>query len=320
MLLLAAIKVLWGNYVPARIVISLKLIGILASTVSFYTGYSYLFPQFLAKQKVKQTILLVLSIVIVVALIATFCFASVLPHFNISAFVVTITCFSVFSLLNIISGCFIAGFIRWYNDIRYKQELERKNLQVELALLKARINPHFLFNTLNNIDVLIEKDPAKASRYLKKLSDILRFMLYENIAETIPLIKELEYIEKYIELQRIRTNNSDFVKFEVKGEANNLKVAPMIFIPFIENAFKHTTNKKVENAIDLSIKIEGKKVFFSCLNFFERSEVITANGNGLGNGLIRNRLDLLYKNKYHLDIRKSEDSFVVNLILTLSDH
>src|ERR1044071_687955 len=115
---------------------------------------------------------------------------------------------------------------------------------MELALIKSQINPHFLFNTINNIDVLIAKDSAKASEYLNKLSGILRYMIYETRNEKISLAGELDYIEKYLELQKIRTANPDYVNFQISGEANNLKIAPMILFPFIENAFKHTENKK----------------------------------------------------------------------------
>lgn len=143
------------------------------------------------------------------------------------------------------------GFITWYNDIKTKVELTKKNYEMEIALMKAQINPHFLFNTINNIDGLIQEDSDKASEYLNKLSDIMRFMLYETKTEKIYLAKELAYIGKYIELQKIGTSNPGYVKYEVQGEPANLLVEPMLFIPFIENAFKHTDDKRVENAIKI---------------------------------------------------------------------
>src|SRR6185369_10818343 len=100
------------------------------------------------------------------------------------------------------------------------------------------------------------RDAARASEYLNKLSDILRYMVYETKTEKIQLARELTYIEKYLELQKIRTTNPDYVNYSVTGEEGNLMIAPMIFFPFIENAFKHTENKKSSNSINIKISIE----------------------------------------------------------------
>ena len=115
------------------------------------------------------------------------------------------------AFVNGIIGLVIRGFISWFNDIKIKESLSQKNFEMELNLIKSQINPHFLFNTLNNIDVLIEKDPPKASLYFNKLSAIMRFMLYETKTDKIPLAKELDYITQYIDLQKIRHANPDFV-------------------------------------------------------------------------------------------------------------
>lgn len=212
------------------------------------------------------------------------------------------------------------GFVTWAVEIKYKQRLEKNNLESNLALLKARINPHFLFNTLNNIDVLIEKDPMVASTYLKKLSDILRFTLYESPSATIPLSKEADYITQYIELQQIRTNNADFAKFSFEPGSHDLQVAPMLFIPFIENAFKYCTNKKIINAIVISIGTNKNQVTFSCSNAYDAAAMVTyEESSGLGLELIKSRLELLYPKNYQLNINKSTDRFNVDLTITLHD-
>jgi LytS/YehU family sensor histidine kinase len=218
-----------------------------------------------------------------------------------------------------LSSLLFKGFMVWILEIEYKQQLEKSNLESNLALLKARINPHFLFNTLNNIDVLIEKDPTTASTYLKKLSDILRFTLYESPSATIPLQKEANYIKQYIELQQIRTNNADFVKFSFEQSMDNLQIAPMLFIPFIENAFKYCTNKKIKNAVVISISNKLNQVVFSCSNAHDPDVRITHEESGLGLDLIKSRLELLYPKNYKLDIDKTTDRFNVNLAITLHD-
>jgi LytS/YehU family sensor histidine kinase len=205
------------------------------------------------------------------------------------------------------------GFLSWYADIRVKEQLIRKNLQSELALLKAQVNPHFLFNTINNIDILIGKDPVTASRYLKQLSEMMRFMLYETSYELIPLKKELEYISKYIELQKIRTSNEKYVNLSVSGKSENLLVAPAIFIPFIENSFKHSTNKKIEDAINISIEIADNDISFTCSNYFDSARSFIQDKSGLGIDLIKQRLQLLYGDRQKLEIIKHDNLFEVRL-------
>jgi len=216
-----------------------------------------------------------------------------------------------------VAACLIRGFVNWYADIRYKKELERKNIETELALLKARINPHFLFNTLNNIDVLIEKDAQQASIYLKKLSDILRFTLYESPLEQIELKQEVGYIEQYIELQKIRTANPDFVKLTVNGNLDNRQIAPMLFIPYIENAFKHSTNKKISKAIEIGIGVLRNTITFTCSNAYNQSTELKQPHSGLGLELINNRLNLLYKGAYVLNITQTDERFNVTLAINL---
>ena len=186
------------------------------------------------------------------------------------------------SLVNGATGLVMKGFFTWYNDIKVKVDLAKKNYEMELALVKSQINPHFLFNTINNIDVLITKDATRASEYLNKLSDIMRFMLYETKPAKIPLNKELTYIEKFIELQKIRTTNPHYINYTVKGDATNLMIPPMLLIPFIENAFKHAENKKAENAININLDIEQEKFIFKCENTYNQNSQMKQEHSGLG--------------------------------------
>jgi len=296
------------------------IIGLLV----FYWFYFYFFPKYLAKQKIGLFIIYgLIACAVPIFLSSVFLKPIMLKAYpslgkynwglDISFYIGVVT--KVVS--SAIAACMFRGLLTWYQDIRYKKELENKNLQTELALLKAQINPHFLFNTLNNIDILIEKDAQTASVYLKKLSDILRFTLYESPAEFIPLKKEMEYIDRYIELQKIRTNNADFVSFDVSGNIDDIMIAPTLFIPFIENAFKHSTNKKINKAIIISINASANRITFSCSNVYDADVVNAQEKGGLGIGLIRNRLDLLYPHNYELEIVKTADRFVVNLTINL---
>jgi two-component system LytT family sensor kinase len=217
-------------------------------------------------------------------------------------------------------GFLFKTFIEWIKDRKTKAELEKDKVTSQLELLKSKINPHFLFNTLNNIDVLIQEDPNRASEYLRKLSEILRFMLYESGIDKIPLGKEIEYIMKYIDLQKIRTSNQDFVNFEIIGNPNDIFVAPMIFIHFIENAFKFASNKKIENAVNIRFDITEKKLIFYCRNNKYASDDSNSEKNGLGINLIKQKLDLIYKKTYKLEIKDDDNWYIVNLEIQLDDN
>jgi len=298
----------------------LQMDTFLPTIICFYIFYLLLFPKFLEKEKILPFILwgiitwLTLSGLSLLML-------KISPFKEMSDKLLT----RVWESRNIpgiltagIIGSLFRGFITWYSEIRVKEQLIQKNLRSELALLKSQINPHFLFNTINNIDVLIERDTKAASAYLKKLSEIMRFMLYDVSSDFIPLAKELEYIQKYIDLQKIRTSNEKYVNYEIKGNDPGILIAPAIFIPFIENAFKHSTNKKIEDAITITIEIKESDVTFHCINYFDNSKSTTIEKSGLGIDLISQRLQLLYKDEHTLITNKIENIFDVTLIINFA--
>lgn len=219
------------------------------------------------------------------------------------------------ALISGVIAMVMRGFITWFEEIKIKTELQQKNTEMEMALVKSQLDPHFLFNTINNIDVLIIKNAEKASNYLNQLSDIMRFMLYETKTDEIFLCKEIEYIKKYIELQKIRTTNLSYVNFNLAGISNHKIIAPMIFIPFIENAFKHNNNKKLENAISININIEEEKINFECINKFDSTRKPKEESNGLGNNLIQKRLNLIYPNRHTLKVKNENNLYSVSLTI-----
>jgi len=299
----------------------LDLESLIVSIIVFYIFYFFFSPMLFSKQKEKivYSIWFGSIIILIITGIAYIILQQIAPNYWGMTWYWGFTYF----LLNIYAAfiaCLIKAFLNWYSDIFYKRQLEKKNLETELALLKAQINPHFLFNTLNNIDVLIEKDAVAASVYLKKLSDILRFTLYESPSETVALSEEIKYIGQYIELQKIRTSNTDFVSFTVEGNVDNLRIAPMLFISFIENAFKHCTDKKINKAIEIYIAVREREINFICSNALDASVQLTQPKSGLGLDLIQNRLKLLYKENYQLKIDETNERFTVNLTVKLHDN
>jgi two-component system, LytTR family, sensor kinase len=231
-----------------------------------------------------------------------------------STAVIVITAMTLIGVICGIVALVIRGFITWFNEIKLKQMLKEKNLEMEMALIKSQLDPHLLFNTINNIDSLILKNAVAASDYLNKLSDIMRFVLYETTADKILLSQEIEYIGKYIALQKIRTSNETYVHLEVTGMIGSKRIAPMVFIPFIENAFKHTNNKKLENAITVSIIIKDETIQLICENKYDSKSVKQTIG-GLGNELVKKRLDLIYAGKHTLEVHSNDELYSVNLTI-----
>ena len=295
--------------------------AVIPALLGFYSSYWFLFLRFLKRKKILGLLLSGILVYIISAFIQEI-YLSIMPGPSIfceqwdSAIGIT-TALTLIAFIHGIMGLVLQGFISWYGDIKLKEDLNKKNYEMELALVKSQINPHFLFNTINNIDALIAKDAASASTYLNKLSDIMRFMLYETKTEKIPLTKELTYIEKFIELQKIRTTNLHYVNYSVKGDASNLMIPPMLFIPFIENAFKHTENKKEENAINIHLAIDKNKLIFKCENNYNPHSQLIQDGNGLGSELIKKRLSLLYPDKHTLIITNNNDLYKVELTLSV---
>lgn len=288
--------------------------------ISFYSFYLLLFPAFLRRRK----FFLLIVFGAFVCLLSAFASALLsLPFYGFrqaifadrrELFTLAASFFAIAAIHGVIA-LVIRGFVGWFEEVKLKEELARKNLETEIALLKSQINPHFLFNTLNNIDVLISKDQAKASQYLNKLSGILRYLVYETKSETISLNRELNYIEQYIALEKIRAVNSDYINFQAAGGREDFQIAPMILFPFVENAFKHTENRKISNSIRINVVAEKDKLTFECENFCQPKRNAQLNFGGSGNELMRKRLALLYPNRHVLEIDDRGEIYKVKLTL-----
>lgn len=313
----------------ARVMNALKnilLFAFIPSVISYFTYYFVLFPRYLQQKKYIRSAFMA----ILISLLAAIFSYIVLRFFIESGYVADMDeggrkgrstaarVILVMTVIGMICG-FVAlvvkGFITWFNEIKLKEALREKNHEMEMALVKLQLDPHLLFNTINNIDALILKDTMAASEYLNKLSDIMRFILYETKADKIPLAREIEYIQKYIDLQKIRTANENYVHLHLSGDPRNKSIAPMIMIPFIENAFKHTTNKKTENAIAVNIQVNESNVSLRCENKFDNKSNSRQQYGGLGNELIEKRLQLIYRGRHTLEVRKTDDLYSIHLII-----
>jgi len=214
-------------------------------------------------------------------------------------------------------GCLFRFFIDWFKKKNEVLVLEKENVASRFGLLRSQINPHFLFNTLHNIDALIYENQDKASQSLVKLSDIMRYMLTEAKSGTVELQKELEHLENYLSLEKLRLINNDFLKLDVLGAANDLKIVPMLMIPFVENAFKHSVESDIENGIILRIRIANGMFYFDCENKYGSSNIDKDKNHGIGLETVKKRLELNYPQKHQLKIDSTDATFTVNLELKL---
>jgi two-component system LytT family sensor kinase len=290
--------------------------------LSFYGFYTAVFSRFLRRKKLPGLLVSAAGVAVTTALLSVAMLYFTRPGgkvFEPGELVAMLLALSFVTLVHGIIALVMKGFISWYGDIRWKERLIKKNDEMELALVRSQLNPHFLFNTLNNIDVLIGKDPDLASAYLNRLSDLLRFMLYESRTEQIPLEKELLYIGKYIDLQKIRTANTEYIQFQVEGRPDGWMIAPMLFIPFIENAFKHADNKKT-GSIRVSLHIEADALHFVCVNSHQLLHQERPDHSGLGNDLIQKRLKLLYPGRHLLEITDKNNIYQAKLVLNGQTH
>jgi len=217
-----------------------------------------------------------------------------------------------------------SGARSYYRGIKLQlqlQEVQTKQYQAELDLLRFQINPHFFFNTLNNLFSMARKQKDEStSKGIAKLSHIMRYIIYDCNVDKIELEKEIDMINNFIELQKLRFSDEDDIKinFGIVGELQNQEIAPMLLVPFVENAFKHGISLKNMSPINIKLKIETETLIFSVRNNVNKLRYNRENEHsGIGLQNVKRRLELLYPNKHELLIENIDDKFDINLKIDL---
>ncbi len=210
-------------------------------------------------------------------------------------------------------------FRYWYQRNQANQQLLRQTLLIELQVLKAQIHPHFLFNTLNNLYSLTLKNSPHAPDMALRLTSLLHYMIYECSTPRVPLSKEIEFIQNYVELEKLRYGPRLKVSIQMSDKINTMFIAPLLFIPFVENAFKHGAAKQIDSAsLFLGLSVNDKLLLFRLENSRSKpSDNALREGQGLGLINVRKRLALLYPNAHELTISANDSVFVVELSLYL---
>jgi two-component system LytT family sensor kinase len=197
---------------------------------------------------------------------------------------------------------------------RRRKESENENLKSELSLLRSQISPHFMFNVLNSLTALARKKSDGLEPVIIKLSQLMRYTIYHSAVPRVALETELEYLQNYIDLQRLRFGQHIVINFGKKIEQPGFQIEPMLLISFVENAFKHGSALVTDPSIDISIECNNGVLKFDVRNrFVEKTHKDETHGVGLRN--VKRRLELLYENKYELNIKDAEPWFIVNLTL-----
>ncbi len=206
-------------------------------------------------------------------------------------------------------------FFRQRGDRQKMEDLEKQNLEQQLEYLKYQINPHFFMNTLNNIHALVDIDSEKAKQTILELSKMMRFVLYEGNKQGVPLDREIAFLQNYITLMKLRYTDKVKITVDTPASMPNKEVPPLMFITFVENAFKHGVSYRLESFIEVKIESREDHLVFSCRNSKIPKEDDKHGGVGLTN--VKQRLDLIYGDRYTLDINDEQNTYTVKLTIPL---
>ena len=199
-------------------------------------------------------------------------------------------------------------------EMKFEEE-RRKTAEAELTWLKHQLNPHFLFNTLNNISSLTQIDPDKAQESIGQLSDLLRYALYDSEAEKVPLSSEIDFMDNYIDLMALRCNDLTTVEKHLEAPSRPVEVAPLLFISLVENAFKHGVNARYPSFVKVSMQMEGDDLVFTCDNSRFEKQGTDRIGSGIGLENMKRRLELLYPGRYTYEQNAADDTYHVKVTL-----
>ncbi len=288
-----------------------------------YFNMLYLIPNYLTEKKYgTYGVLLLLTVFIITPLQLFFLVFKAQAYPDYQVYIYANQAFIYLSTFLFIGFTTIMKIVSdWVRHQRERKELETQTMQSELRFLKSQINPHFLFNTLNNLYALTIKKSDKAPEIVVKLSEMMRYMLYECNEKWVPLHKEVNYIKNYLDLERLRQGKNVEITFDVAGQVANHEIAPLLFITFIENSFKHgLSNNLNAGFVHINLNIEPETVHLYIENSKPKSIPAQFHKRSGGIGLVnvRRRLELLYPKKYKLHIEESPATYGVSLEINLN--
>jgi len=305
-------------------ILSFGVLGVINVSI-FYINYIFLIPEFVKKHKkywlfVISFISLLAAASLIKTVIAVLNPEELLKYkmdgnereFSVNAFAIN----SVFSGgFFLVSSCIISFIVDWFSSQSIQRNLESERREMELQFLKSQLNPHFLFNSLNNIYSLAYQKSDKTADAIMKLSEIMRYMIYESNTPTVALSKEVDYLKNYIDLQKIRFKDGAFVEIVLNGEIDDQKIVPLMLISFVENAFKHGVVNDPAEPVKIEIIANQKILHFSVINKKNNQNKDAQGGVGLVN--VERRLQLIYPDRYKLNVVNSATHYTCELMIDI---
>lgn len=291
--------------------------------IIFYVHYFFINPLFLVDSRYVRAILAVVTMLVVAVGVkygTALCFEDTVLKYgpekaetmNFATYAVNAVIVSLFIML-LSSSVYVVTHS--YQSKEDRKTLENEKLNAELAFLKSQINPHFLFNSLNNIYSLAYQKSEKTPDAILKLSGIMRYMLYETNEDTVLLEEEVSYLENYIDLQRLRTKDEVYVDLQISIDREDYRVMPLLLMSFLENAFKHGVATNAEKPIRIVIAVQDGRLHFKTENLKSQLNKDQTRGVGLAN--LRRRLELRYPEKHSINIVETVDYYTSELFLYL---
>lgn len=291
---------------------------IFSGAILFYINYLFLIPQLLFRKKILLYVLISLCVVVIFLFLPSFIeyfFMGRIPRGRL--FRGRLFFFFFMQFFFFVAAIAIRLYEQWRENERKAQKILTEQIASELHYLKSQVNPHFLFNSLNSIYALTVKKSDQAPEAVITLSELMRYMLYETDTHFVSIEKELHYIKNYMKLQRLRMADSSGITMEIKGEVQNQKISPLLFISFIENAFKFGASSSGKTRVTIIFTLVEHSIHFHCHNTVGDNANKANNTEGIGLKNTKERLELLYPQKHTLQIEQSEQAYIVDLHLEL---
>lgn len=288
-----------------------------------YTNNLYLLPKYLKSRKFREYALIVIPVVLAAAFLESYVNKTLLKTCECEG---PNSTYAIYNFIHLGSIMVIFGAVHIFRhlntNLRAYEKSENARLETELKFLKSQVNPHMLFNSLNSIYSYALENSKRVPDMVIKLSEILRYMLYECDKPLVPLEREIAYLKDYVALQQMRMEDLN-VKFHVAGDVNQLQIAPMIFIAFVENAFKYAAQSSGDTAeLQVLISLDGRELHFHCENTYEAKthteDKMPGDSSGLGIKNARAILDISYPAQHSLTIKEESGLFKVDLRIDLA--
>lgn len=307
------------HYIPLTDIRAVLRISIfLFLLMSFFYANTIIFiPKILGRKKIILYLIVIVAAVVLISYTAGYLQIILNPDYKIKPALYdrALNTGIISSILVLIISSSIKVTNEWFRNQQLMRSAENEKLNAELNFLKSQVNPHFIFNALNNIYSLENRKSPDTGPAILKLSELIRYMLYDTSADYVPLEKEIEYLENYIELQKLGLGKEMVVSFETKGDFSGKQIRPMLLIPLVENVFKHGLSYVNKSGSFISIKTSPERLEIITRNPVAGEKEKLKEGIGLAN--LRKRLDLLYPGKHEFSISKDNGIFITHLSIVL---